>query len=110
MSGNMKAVCLFPCHMLWLRCLAPSNIYYPCLFAELYTKRMFQLLLSAYSTISTQDTALFLGMNEDDAAYCKILSLMALALVLLLSLFCNRLIASIAVLLSLNLFAISVTY
>ncbi|KDO53186.1 hypothetical protein CISIN_1g0292022mg, partial [Citrus sinensis] len=35
----------------------------------LYTKRMFQLLLSAYSTISTQDTALFLGMNEDDAAY-----------------------------------------
>ncbi|KAL9448228.1 hypothetical protein AB3S75_015660 [Citrus x aurantiifolia] len=38
-------------------------------FSELYTKRMFQLLLSAYSTISTQDTALFLGMNEDDAAY-----------------------------------------
>uniref|UniRef100_A0A7N2MWT1 CSN8/PSMD8/EIF3K domain-containing protein n=1 Tax=Quercus lobata TaxID=97700 RepID=A0A7N2MWT1_QUELO len=34
---------------------------------ELYTKRMFQLLLSAYSTISIQDTALFLGMNEDDA-------------------------------------------
>ncbi|KAG2705226.1 hypothetical protein I3843_05G039400 [Carya illinoinensis] len=36
-------------------------------FSELYTKRMFQLLLSAYSTISIQDTALFLGMNEDDA-------------------------------------------
>ncbi|GAY53612.1 hypothetical protein CUMW_150450 [Citrus unshiu] len=36
---------------------------------KLYTKRMFQLLMSAYSTISTQDTALFLGMNEDDAAY-----------------------------------------
>ncbi|KAF5743893.1 COP9 signalosome complex subunit 8-like [Tripterygium wilfordii] len=35
-------------------------------FAVLYTKRMFQLLLSAYSTISIQDTALFLGMNEDD--------------------------------------------
>ncbi|KAF2319686.1 hypothetical protein GH714_018013 [Hevea brasiliensis] len=29
---------------------------------------MFQLLLSAYSTISIQDTAHFLGMNEDDAA------------------------------------------
>ncbi|XP_011087803.1 COP9 signalosome complex subunit 8-like [Sesamum indicum] len=37
-------------------------------FSELYTKRMFELLLSAYSTISIQDTALFLGMNEDDAA------------------------------------------
>ncbi|KAJ9158666.1 hypothetical protein P3X46_024230 [Hevea brasiliensis] len=37
-------------------------------FSELYTKRMFQLLLSAYSTISIQDTAHFLGMNEDDAA------------------------------------------
>ncbi|OAY39914.1 COP9 signalosome complex subunit 8 [Manihot esculenta] len=36
-------------------------------FSELYTKRMFQLLLSAYSTISIQDTAHFLGMNEDDA-------------------------------------------
>ncbi|PSS02846.1 COP9 signalosome complex subunit 8 like [Actinidia chinensis var. chinensis] len=36
-------------------------------FSELYTKKMFELLLSAYSTISIQDTALFLGMNEDDA-------------------------------------------
>ncbi|XP_023888724.2 COP9 signalosome complex subunit 8 [Quercus suber] len=36
-------------------------------FSELYTKRMFHLLLSAYSTISIQDTALFLGMSEDDA-------------------------------------------
>ncbi|KAL3538582.1 hypothetical protein ACH5RR_001948 [Cinchona calisaya] len=36
-------------------------------FSELYTKRMFDLLLSAYSTISIQDAALFLGMNEDDA-------------------------------------------
>ncbi|KAI3448298.1 hypothetical protein Pfo_004963 [Paulownia fortunei] len=36
-------------------------------FSELYTKRMFELLLSAYSTISIQDTALFLGMKEDDA-------------------------------------------
>ncbi|GMN59048.1 hypothetical protein TIFTF001_028143 [Ficus carica] len=34
---------------------------------ELYTKKMFQLLQSAYSTISIQDTALFLGMNEDNA-------------------------------------------
>ncbi|ESR45538.1 hypothetical protein CICLE_v10002548mg [Citrus x clementina] len=41
-------------------------------FSELYTKRMFQLLMSAYSTISTQDTALFLGMNEDDAAYSDV--------------------------------------
>ncbi|KAI4296285.1 hypothetical protein L6164_036254 [Bauhinia variegata] len=36
-------------------------------FSELYTKKMFHLLCSAYSTISVQDTALFLGMNEDDA-------------------------------------------
>lgn len=36
-------------------------------FSELYTKKMFQLLQSAYSTISIQDTALFLGMNEDNA-------------------------------------------
>ncbi|XP_073277261.1 COP9 signalosome complex subunit 8 [Primulina huaijiensis] len=36
-------------------------------FSELYTKRMFELLLSGYSIISIQDTALFLGMNEDDA-------------------------------------------
>ncbi|KAK6251046.1 hypothetical protein QUC31_008638 [Theobroma cacao] len=34
---------------------------------ELYTKRMFGLLLSAYSTISIQDAAQFLGMSEDDA-------------------------------------------
>lgn len=39
--------------------------------AELYTKKMFQLLQSAYSTISIQDTALFLGMNEDNATNCK---------------------------------------
>ncbi|KAF4376251.1 hypothetical protein F8388_018920 [Cannabis sativa] len=37
------------------------------LVAKLYTKKMFQLLQSAYSTISIQDTALFLGMNEDNA-------------------------------------------
>lgn len=36
-------------------------------FSESYTKKMFQLLLDAYSTISVQDTALFLGMSEDDA-------------------------------------------
>lgn len=42
------------------------------LVAELYTKRMFELLLLAYSTISIQDTALFLGMNEDDATNCKL--------------------------------------
>uniref|UniRef100_A0A3Q7FAS5 CSN8/PSMD8/EIF3K domain-containing protein n=1 Tax=Solanum lycopersicum TaxID=4081 RepID=A0A3Q7FAS5_SOLLC len=34
---------------------------------KLYRKRMFELLLSAYSTISTQDSAHFLGMNENDA-------------------------------------------
>ncbi|XP_031115291.1 COP9 signalosome complex subunit 8 [Ipomoea triloba] len=36
-------------------------------FSDLYTKRMFDLLVSAYSTISLQDTALFLGMNVGDA-------------------------------------------
>ncbi|BBG96106.1 COP9 signalosome, subunit CSN8 [Prunus dulcis] len=40
---------------------------------DLYTKNMFQLLQSAYSTISIQDTALFLGMSEDDATTCKLL-------------------------------------
>ncbi|KAF9596919.1 hypothetical protein IFM89_014483 [Coptis chinensis] len=37
-------------------------------FSELYTKKMFQLLLSVYSTISIGDTAIFLGMNEEDAS------------------------------------------
>ncbi|XP_047168516.1 COP9 signalosome complex subunit 8-like [Vigna umbellata] len=36
-------------------------------FSELYTREMFQLLFSAYSTISIKDTALFLGTIEDDA-------------------------------------------
>ncbi|EOA17460.1 hypothetical protein CARUB_v10005782mg [Capsella rubella] len=36
-------------------------------FSDLYTKRMFQLLLSAYSTITIPELALFLGMTEDDA-------------------------------------------
>ncbi|PWA38180.1 COP9 signalosome, subunit CSN8 [Artemisia annua] len=36
-------------------------------FAERYTGRMLELLMNAYSTISIQDTALFLGMNENDA-------------------------------------------
>ncbi|KAL4580646.1 hypothetical protein LXL04_016846 [Taraxacum kok-saghyz] len=36
-------------------------------YAERYTRRMLELLMSAYSTISIQDTALFLGMNENDA-------------------------------------------
>lgn len=35
-------------------------------FSEKYTKKMFQLLLDAYSTISVQDAELFLGMSEDD--------------------------------------------
>ncbi|KAE8713787.1 COP9 signalosome complex subunit 8 [Hibiscus syriacus] len=34
---------------------------------KLYTKRMFELLQSAYSTISIQDAAQFLGMSEEDA-------------------------------------------
>ncbi|XP_074272689.1 COP9 signalosome complex subunit 8 [Silene latifolia] len=36
-------------------------------FSESYTKKMFQLLLAAYSTISVKDTSLFLGMNENEA-------------------------------------------
>ncbi|CAL8084062.1 unnamed protein product [Prunus armeniaca] len=60
-------------------CQAQSSCH-----AYLYPKKMFQLLQSAYSTISIQDAALFLGMNEDEAttsmldcgscfsnAYCK---------------------------------------
>ncbi|MBA0735930.1 hypothetical protein Gogos_019731, partial [Gossypium gossypioides] len=34
----------------------------------LYTRRMFELLQSAYSTISIQDAAQFLGMSEEDAS------------------------------------------
>ncbi|CAL5348340.1 unnamed protein product [Camellia sinensis] len=37
---------------------------------DVYTTKMFQLLLAAYSTISIQDASLFLGMNEDDATNC----------------------------------------
>ena len=33
---------------------------------------MFQLLLSAYSTITIRYLALFLGMTEDDATTCKL--------------------------------------
>ncbi|WOK97343.1 COP9 signalosome complex subunit 8 [Canna indica] len=36
-------------------------------FSENYTKKMFQLLNSAYSTISVGDVAHFLGMTEDNA-------------------------------------------
>lgn len=36
-------------------------------FAELYTRKMFELLVAAYSTIHVSDAALFLGMSEDEA-------------------------------------------
>ncbi|BAF14719.1 COP9 signalosome complex subunit 8 [Oryza sativa Japonica Group] len=36
-------------------------------FLESYRKRIFQLLTSAYSTISVADVAHFMGMNEEDA-------------------------------------------
>ncbi|XP_042435416.1 COP9 signalosome complex subunit 8-like [Zingiber officinale] len=36
-------------------------------FSENYTKKMFQMLNSAYSTISVTDVAHFLGMSEDRA-------------------------------------------
>lgn len=39
---------------------------------------MFRLMLAAYSTISIEDAARFLGMNQGDATNCKI----SLALVL----------------------------
>lgn len=32
---------------------------------------MFELMLSAYSTINIQDAAQFLGMSEEDATNCK---------------------------------------
>ncbi|XP_050377211.1 COP9 signalosome complex subunit 8 [Argentina anserina] len=37
-------------------------------FSAIYTTKMFQLLESAYSTISIQDTALYLGMSDADAS------------------------------------------
>ncbi|THG07456.1 hypothetical protein TEA_003464 [Camellia sinensis var. sinensis] len=42
--------------------------------SHVYTTKMFQLLLAAYSTISIQDASLFLGMNEDDATNLKVVS------------------------------------
>lgn len=50
---------------------ASNDHQLPEFIAELYTKKMFQLLQSAYSTISIQDTALFLGVNEENATNCK---------------------------------------
>lgn len=35
-------------------------------FLDNYTKKIFQLLVAAYSTISVHDTALYLGMSEED--------------------------------------------
>lgn len=43
--------------------------------AENYTKRMFQLLTNAYSTISVADVAHFMGMSEEDATKCMLLNL-----------------------------------
>lgn len=41
-----------------------------CCVLENYTKKMFQMLNSAYSTISVADVAHFLGMSEDRAIDC----------------------------------------
>jgi len=41
------------------------------LFPGLYTNEIFELLVSAYSTLSVEDAALFLGMSEDGATSCK---------------------------------------
>ncbi|XP_017697317.1 COP9 signalosome complex subunit 8-like isoform X2 [Phoenix dactylifera] len=43
-------------------------------FSENYTKKMFQLLTSAYSTITVADVAHFVGMSEDDATNFVILT------------------------------------
>ncbi|KAG8037905.1 hypothetical protein GUJ93_ZPchr0025g2905 [Zizania palustris] len=42
-------------------------------FLEIYRKRIFQLLTSAYSTINVADVAHFMGMNEENATnFCNI--------------------------------------
>jgi hypothetical protein len=38
--------------------------------SESYRKRIFQLLISAYSTITVADVAHFMGMSEEDATNC----------------------------------------
>jgi COP9 signalosome complex subunit 8 len=38
--------------------------------SESYRKRIFQLLNSAYSTITVADVAHFMGMCEEDATNC----------------------------------------
>ncbi|KAL6293641.1 hypothetical protein ACE6H2_001783 [Prunus campanulata] len=61
-----------------------NNVTCTIIYEDVYTKKMFQLLWSSYSTINIQNAALFLGMNEDEAttsmldcgssflnAYCK---------------------------------------
>jgi len=37
---------------------------------ESYRKRIFQLLTSAYSTMSVADVAHFMGMSEEDSTNC----------------------------------------
>jgi COP9 signalosome complex subunit 8 len=39
-------------------------------YVESYRKRIFELLTSAYSTISVADVAHFMGMSEEDATNC----------------------------------------
>jgi hypothetical protein len=39
-------------------------------YAENYTRKMFDLLTFAYSTITVSDAAHFLGMSEEDATKC----------------------------------------
>ncbi|XP_068660461.1 COP9 signalosome complex subunit 8-like isoform X2 [Aristolochia californica] len=51
---------------------SPDVINFVAAFSEKYTKKMFDLLVSAYSTISVTDTALFLGMSEEDATNSRL--------------------------------------
>ena len=43
--------------------------------AENYTRKMFDLLTFAYSTITVSDAAHFMGMSEEDATKCMLLLL-----------------------------------
>lgn len=44
--------------------------------AENYTRKMFDLLTVAYSTITVSDVAHFLGMGEEDATKCMFIPLL----------------------------------
>lgn len=57
---------------LFSKLISSTSSYY---VSEKYTEKMFQMLNSAYSIISVEEVAKFLGMSEDKATNCTYLNL-----------------------------------